>query len=147
MHTLYIVATPIGNMEDITYRAVRILKEVPLVLAEDTRHTRLLFDNYGIDTPMEAYHDFNKEKVTPRYVEFLKSEGDIALVSDAGTPGVADPAFNLVRECVREGIDVRAWRLRHDYGAGLERYADGSFQLPVFFAEEEHPAHSPPRKT
>ena len=108
MHTLYIVATPIGNMEDITYRAVRILKEVPLVLAEDTRHTRVLFDNYGIDTPMEAYHDFNKEKVTPRFVEFLKNEGDIALVSDAGTPGVADPAFNLVRECVREGIDVRA---------------------------------------
>ena len=88
MHTLYIVATPIGNMEDITYRAVRILKEVPLVLAEDTRHTRILFDNYGISTPMEAYHDFNKEKVTPKYVEFLKNEGDIALVSDAGTPGV-----------------------------------------------------------
>ena len=108
MHTLYIVATPIGNMEDITYRAVRILKEVPLVLAEDTRHTRVLFDNYGINTPMEAYHDFNKEKVTPKYVEYLKNEGDIALVSDAGTPGVADPAFNLVRQCVREGIDVRA---------------------------------------
>ncbi|MBO7383880.1 MAG: 16S rRNA (cytidine(1402)-2'-O)-methyltransferase [Fibrobacter sp.] len=107
-HTLYIVATPIGNMEDITYRAVRILKEVPLVLAEDTRHSRILFDAYGITTPMEAYHDFNKEKVTPKYVEFLKNEGDIALVSDAGTPGVADPAFNLVRECVREGIQVRA---------------------------------------
>ena len=107
-HTLYIVATPIGNMEDITYRAVRILKEVPLVLAEDTRHSRILFDAYGITTPMEAYHDFNKEKVTPQYVEFLKNEGDIALVSDAGTPGVADPAFNLVRECVREGIQVRA---------------------------------------
>ena len=107
-YTLYIVATPIGNMEDITYRAVRILKEVPLVLAEDTRHSRILFDNYGITTPMEAYHDFNKEKVTPKYVDFLKNTGDIALVSDAGTPGVADPAFNLVRECVREGIDVRA---------------------------------------
>ena len=107
-HTLYIVATPIGNMEDITYRAVRILKEVPLVLAEDTRHSRILFDAYGITTPMEAYHDFNKEKVTPKYVEFLKNEGAIALVSDAGTPGVADPAFNLVRECVREGIQVRA---------------------------------------
>lgn len=107
-HTLYIVATPIGNMEDITYRAVRILKEVPLVLAEDTRHSRMLFDFYDIRTPMEAYHDFNKEKVTPKYVEYLKNEGDIALISDAGTPGVADPAFNLVRECVREGIDVRA---------------------------------------
>ena len=107
-HTLYIVATPIGNMEDITYRAVRILKEVPLVLAEDTRHSRILFDAYGITTPMEPYHDFNKEKVTPKYVEYLENEGDIALVSDAGTPGIADPAFNLVRECVRKGIDVRA---------------------------------------
>ena len=107
-YTLYIVATPIGNMEDITYRAVRILKEVPLVLAEDTRHTRILFDNFGISTPMEAYHDFNKEAVTPKYVNYLKEQGDIALVSDAGTPGIADPAFNLVRECVREGIDVRA---------------------------------------
>ena len=106
--TLYIVATPIGNMEDITYRAVRILKEVPLVLAEDTRHTRILFDNFEISTPMEAYHDFNKEAVTPKYVNYLKEQGDIALVSDAGTPGIADPAFNLVRECVREGIDVRA---------------------------------------
>jgi 16S rRNA (cytidine1402-2'-O)-methyltransferase len=106
MHTLYIVATPIGNLEDITFRALRILKEVPLVLAEDTRHSRLLFDHFGIRTPMEAYHDFNKEKVTPRYVEYLKNEGDIALISDAGTPGVADPAFNLVRECVREGITV-----------------------------------------
>lgn len=107
-HTLYIVATPIGNMEDITYRAVRTLKEVPLVLAEDTRHTRILFDHFGISTPMEAYHDFNKEAVTPKYVSYMKEQGDIALVSDAGTPGIADPAFNLVRECVREGIDVRA---------------------------------------
>ncbi|MFA6623582.1 MAG: 16S rRNA (cytidine(1402)-2'-O)-methyltransferase [Fibrobacteraceae bacterium] len=108
MHTLYVVATPIGNLEDITYRAVRILKEVPLVLAEDTRHTRLLFDHYDIHTPMESYHDFNKEQVTPKYVEYLKNIGDIALVSDAGTPGIADPAFNLVRECVREKIQVFA---------------------------------------
>jgi len=108
MHTLYIVATPIGNLEDITFRAIRILKEVPLVLAEDTRHSRLLMDHYDIRTPMESYHDFNKEKVTPRYVEYLKNTGDIALVSDAGTPGVADPAFNLVRECVREKIPVLA---------------------------------------
>ena len=108
MHTLYVVATPIGNLEDMTYRAVRILKEVPLVLAEDTRHSRLLFDHFDIHTPMESYHDFNKEEVTPKYVEYLKNEGDIAIISDAGTPGIADPAFNLVRECVREGIDVRS---------------------------------------
>lgn len=108
MHTLYVVATPIGNLEDMTFRAVRILKEVPLVLAEDTRHSRLLFDHFDIRTPMESYHDFNKEAVTPKYVEFLKSEGDLAIISDAGTPGIADPAFNLVRECVREGIEVRS---------------------------------------
>jgi 16S rRNA (cytidine1402-2'-O)-methyltransferase len=108
MYTLYIVATPIGNLEDITFRAVRILKEVPLILAEDTRHSRLLLDHYDIRTPMESYHDFNKEKVTPKYVEYLRNTGDIALVSDAGTPGVADPAFNLVRECVREKIPVLA---------------------------------------
>ncbi len=108
MHTLYIVATPIGNLEDITYRAVRILKEVPLILAEDTRHSRLLLDHYEIRTRTESYHDFNEEEVTPKYVEYLKSEGDIAIISDAGTPGIADPAFNLVRECVREGIDVRS---------------------------------------
>lgn len=108
MHTLYIVATPIGNLEDITYRAVRILKEVSLILAEDTRHSRLLLDHYDIHTRTESYHDFNKEDVTPKYVEYLKNEGDIAIISDAGTPGIADPAFNLVRECVREGIDVRS---------------------------------------
>ena len=108
MYTLYVVATPIGNLEDITYRAVRILQEVSLILAEDTRHSRLLMEHYEIRTPMESYHDFNKEEVTPKYVEYLKTQGDIAIVSDAGTPGIADPAFNLVRECVREGIAVRS---------------------------------------
>ena len=108
MYTLYVVATPIGNLEDITYRAVRILQEVSLILAKDTRHSRLLMEHYEIRTPMESYHDFNKEEVTPKYVEYLKTQGDIAIVSDAGTPGIADPAFNLVRECVREGIAVRS---------------------------------------
>ncbi len=108
MYTLYIVATPIGNMEDMTYRAVRVLKEVSLILAEDTRHSRLLLDRFEIRTHSESYHDFNKEKVTPKYIEYLKTTGDIALISDAGTPGIADPAFNLVRECVREGIKVQA---------------------------------------
>ena len=108
MYTLYVVATPIGNLEGITYRAVRILQEVSLILAEDTRHSRLLMEHYEIRTLMESYHDFNKEEVTPKYVEYLKTQGDIAIVSDAGTPGIADPAFNLVRECVREGIAVRS---------------------------------------
>ncbi len=108
MNTLYIVSTPIGNLEDITFRAVRILKEFPLILDEDTRHSRLLLYHYGIQTPVEAYHDFNKERQTPKYVEYLQEKGSIALISDAGTPGIADPAFNLVRECVREQIPVRS---------------------------------------
>jgi len=108
MNTLYIVSTPIGNLEDMTFRAVRILKEVSLILAEDTRHSRVLLEHYGIPTKMESYHDFNKEQVTPKYIEYLKKDGDIALVSDAGTPGIADPAFNLVRACRVEHIPVRA---------------------------------------
>jgi 16S rRNA (cytidine1402-2'-O)-methyltransferase len=107
-HTLYIASTPIGNMEDITFRAVRILKEVSLVLAEDTRHSKILLDHYAISTKMESYHDFNKEHATPKYVEYLKTTGDIALICDAGTPGIADPAFNLVRACKAENIPVRA---------------------------------------
>jgi len=107
-HTLYIVSTPIGNFEDITFRAVRVLKEVALILAEDTRHSKILLDRYDISTKMESYHDFNKEQVTPKYVEYLKSTGDIALICDAGTPGIADPAFNLVRACKAENIPVRS---------------------------------------
>ncbi|HSQ42160.1 MAG TPA: 16S rRNA (cytidine(1402)-2'-O)-methyltransferase [Fibrobacteraceae bacterium] len=106
-YTLYIVSTPIGNLEDMTYRAVRVLKECSLILAEDTRHTRGLLDFYGISTSMESYHDFNKEKVTPRYVQYLLERGDIALVSDAGTPGISDPAFNLVRASLQAEIPVR----------------------------------------
>lgn len=107
-HTLFIVSTPIGNLEDITFRAVRVLKEASLILAEDTRHSRVLLEHYGISTKMESYHDFNKEKATPKYVEYLKNTGSIALVCDAGTPGIADPAFNLVRAAKQEQIPVRA---------------------------------------
>jgi 16S rRNA (cytidine1402-2'-O)-methyltransferase len=107
-HTLFIVSTPIGNLEDMTFRAVRILKEVSLVLAEDTRHSRILMEHFGISAKMESYHDFNKEEATPKYIEYLKSIGDIALVCDAGTPGIADPAFNLVRAAREQQIPVRA---------------------------------------
>jgi 16S rRNA (cytidine1402-2'-O)-methyltransferase len=107
-HTLFIVSTPIGNLEDITFRAVRVLKEATLILAEDTRHSKILLDHFGISTKMESYHDFNKEQVTPKYVEYLKNKGDIALVCDAGTPGIADPAFNLVRAARQEQISVLA---------------------------------------
>ncbi|MDR2579388.1 MAG: 16S rRNA (cytidine(1402)-2'-O)-methyltransferase [Fibromonadaceae bacterium] len=107
-HTLFIVSTPIGNLEDITFRAVRTLKEVSLVLAEDTRHSRILLERYEISTRMESYHDFNKKAATPKYIEYLKNTGDIALICDAGTPGIADPAFNLVKAAKQEQIPVRA---------------------------------------
>ncbi len=103
---LYLVATPIGNLEDITYRAVRILKSVDLILAEDTRHSRVLLSHYGIARPSESYNDFNKEKRTPAYLERLKNGERLALICDAGTPGIADPAFNLVKAALAEDVRV-----------------------------------------
>lgn len=103
---LFIVATPIGNLADMTYRAVSTLKEADIILAEDTRTSRTLLDKYGITTPMSAYHDFNKERVTPQLMERLRNNEKLALISDAGTPGIADPAFNLVREALRENLPV-----------------------------------------
>lgn len=103
---LYLVATPIGNLEDITFRAVRILKSVDLILAEDTRHSQVLLSHYGISKPCESYNDFNKEKRTPGYIEKLKADQTLALICDAGTPGIADPAFNLVKAALKEGIKV-----------------------------------------
>jgi 16S rRNA (cytidine1402-2'-O)-methyltransferase len=103
---LYIVATPIGNLDDMTIRARDILSRVDCICAEDTRVSRTLLSHYGITTAVTAYHDFNKEKVTPRLVAMLKDGKTIALISDAGTPGIADPAFNLVREAIRENIPV-----------------------------------------
>lgn len=106
MGELFIVATPIGNLEDITVRAQKVLASADYILAEDTRVSRVLLMHCGIDVPVLAYHDFNKEKVTPRIMEMLKDDKKIALISDAGTPGVADPAFNLVREAIRADIKV-----------------------------------------
>jgi 16S rRNA (cytidine1402-2'-O)-methyltransferase len=106
MFTLFLVPTPLGNLEDITLRALRVLKESSLILAEDTRHSQVLMQHFEIKTQMSAYHDHNKERVEARFIQHLRETGDIALISDAGTPGIADPAFNLVRACVREGIPV-----------------------------------------
>lgn len=103
---LYLVATPIGNLEDITYRAVRILKSCDRILAEDTRHSRVLLDHYGIRKPVEPYHDFNKEKVTAGILQRLRNDESLALICDAGTPGIADPAFNLVKAALAEDIVV-----------------------------------------
>ncbi|MCB9305227.1 MAG: 16S rRNA (cytidine(1402)-2'-O)-methyltransferase [Lewinellaceae bacterium] len=103
---LYIVPTPIGNLEDITLRALRILKEVSVVLAEDTRTSRKLLDHYGISTHLRAFHAHNEHAVVERIADELASGTDMALISDAGTPGISDPGFLLVRACVRRGVQV-----------------------------------------
>ena len=104
--TLFVLATPIGNMEDITLRAIRTLQEVALVAAEDTRHTRKLFSRHGISTPITSYHDHNKEQRTPGLIKKLKSGQSIALVTDAGTPAISDPGYYLVRAAVHAHVPV-----------------------------------------
>ncbi|MDB4126719.1 16S rRNA (cytidine(1402)-2'-O)-methyltransferase [Flavobacteriales bacterium] len=106
MSKLYLIPTPIGNLEDITLRALRLLKEVDMVLAEDTRTTRKLFTHYEISTPLAPFHMHNEHKVINKWIERLKSGEKIALVSDAGTPAISDPGFLLVRECVKNDIEV-----------------------------------------
>jgi 16S rRNA (cytidine1402-2'-O)-methyltransferase len=103
---LYIVGTPIGNLDDLTVRARDTLSKVDCICAEDTRVSRVLLSRYGITVDVTTYHDFNKEKVTPRLIAMLKEGKNIALISDAGMPGIADPAFNLVREAIRQSIPV-----------------------------------------
>lgn len=103
---LYVVATPIGNLEDISLRALRVLKEVDLIAAEDTRHTRILLDHYNIGTPLVSYHQHNEKAQAPRLVERLKHGENMALVSDAGTPAISDPGYRLVVEALRAGIRV-----------------------------------------
>ncbi len=103
---LYVVATPIGNLDDISIRAVDTLRGVHLVAAEDTRAAAVLFDRHGISTPTTSYHDHNKEEVTPRLLAHLQSGSDLALVSEAGTPGVSDPGFYLVRKAWDAGAMV-----------------------------------------
>jgi 16S rRNA (cytidine1402-2'-O)-methyltransferase len=104
--TLYIVATPIGNLEDITLRAVRVLKEVDLIAAEDTRHTRHLLDRYNIETQLTSYHDHNKEEKAPVLVARLLEGKNVALVSDAGTPGISDPGYFLINLAVDQKVPV-----------------------------------------
>lgn len=105
MGTLWIVATPIGNLEDITLRALRVLREVRLIAAEDTRHTRRLLNHYDIKTPCISYHEHNKLARLDTILSAL-NEGDVALVSDAGTPTIADPGLELVQACITAGFPV-----------------------------------------
>lgn len=104
--TLYIVSTPIGNMEDITLRAIRVLKEADLVAAEDTRHTRHLLDRYQIATQLTSYHDHNKEEKAPVLVARMLEGKSVALVSDAGTPGISDPGYFLINLAIDRKISV-----------------------------------------
>ncbi|MBR5700287.1 MAG: 16S rRNA (cytidine(1402)-2'-O)-methyltransferase, partial [Bacteroidales bacterium] len=103
---LYIVPTPVGNLEDITLRAIRILKEVDLVLAEDTRTSSVLLKHYDIHTPLRSHHKFNEHQTVGLVKEKILAGLSVALISDAGTPGISDPGFLLSRTCAEEGIEV-----------------------------------------
>lgn len=104
--TLFVVATPIGNLEDITLRALRVLKEVDLIAAEDTRHTRKLLSRYEISTPLVSYHDHNKETRAPELISKLQKNVKIALVTDAGTPSISDPGYSLVSKAIEADIPI-----------------------------------------
>ena len=103
---LYLVSTPIGNLGDITYRAVFILNNITLIAAEDTRTTSILLAKYNINKKMIAYHSYNQQVQTPKIIELLRRGNSIALVSDAGTPGILDPAYHLVTSCIKENIRI-----------------------------------------
>lgn len=106
MSKLYVIPTPIGNLEDITLRAIRIMKEVELIVAEDTRTTGFLLKHFGIETKMISYHKFNEHKATELIVDKIRSGISIGLVSDAGTPGISDPGYLLVKSCIDHDIPV-----------------------------------------
>ena len=106
MAKLYIVPTPIGNLEDITLRAINVLKEVDFILAEDTRTSSVLLKHLGIDKPLRSHHKFNEHATVATVAEAIEAGRNVALISDAGTPGISDPGFLLVRTCVEAGIEV-----------------------------------------
>ena len=106
MSKLYLVPTPVGNLEDITFRAVRILKEVDLILAEDTRTSYHLLRHYEIGTKLASHHKFNEHKTVERIANQIREGASIALISDAGTPSISDPGFLLVRTCLDKGVEV-----------------------------------------
>lgn len=140
---LYVVATPIGNLGDITLRALEILKEVNLVAAEDTRHSGMLLKHYQIDKPLISYHQHNEAMRTAQLIERLAAGEKIALITDAGTPGISDPGARLIRECIKRGIDFTVIPgpssiLTALVGSGFsaERFFFGGF-LPVKSGQRE----------
>ena len=104
--TLFLVSTPIGNMEDLSHRAISVLSESDLIACEDTRRTLKLLNRYGIVRPLESYHDHNKEKKAPRLLNLLREGKSVSLVSDAGTPCISDPGFYLVRKAIAENLKL-----------------------------------------
>jgi len=106
--TLFVVATPLGNLEDITLRALRVLKEVDLIAAEDTRHSRKLLLHYGIATPLTSYYDQIERRKAPQLVDELRRGKSLALISDAGTPGIADPGYHLIQAAIAVGVRIEA---------------------------------------
>ncbi len=106
MSKLYVVPTPVGNLEDMTFRAIRVLKEADLILAEDTRTSSVLMQHYDIHVPMQSHHKFNEHETSEAMAQKIAAGMTVALVSDAGTPGISDPGFMLVRECVKLGVEV-----------------------------------------
>jgi len=107
MAKLYLVPTPIGNLGDITFRAVEVLKSVDVILAEDTRVSGILLKHYEIDTPMQSYHQHNEHSMTESVVKQIKRGRETAIITDAGTPGISDPGFLLSRACVAEGVEIQ----------------------------------------
>lgn len=103
---LYVVPTPIGNLDDMTFRAVRVLNEVDVILAEDTRTSSVLLKHFGIKTPMQSHHKFNEHRTIQQVVDRIKAGQSVALISDAGTPAISDPGFMLVRACVEQEINI-----------------------------------------
>ena len=104
---LYVVPTPVGNLEDITLRALRVLKEADLILAEDTRTSSVLLKHYDIHTPLKSHHKFNEHDTSESVADRIQAGLNVALISDAGTPGISDPGFMLVRACVERGVEVQ----------------------------------------
>ncbi len=104
---LYVVPTPVGNLEDITFRALRVLKEVDLILAEDTRTSSVLLKHYDIHTPLKSHHKFNEHETSEEVAKRIATGMNVALISDAGTPCISDPGFMLVRACVEKGVEVQ----------------------------------------
>lgn len=121
MARLYLVPTPIGNMDDITLRAVKVLSSVDVILAEDTRTSQVLLKHLGIEKKMWSHHKFNEHAAVEAVAQTIVDGQNIALISDAGTPGISDPGFLLVRTCIEHGIDVETLPRRYGIRSGADR--------------------------